>query len=242
MTPSSCPVSARPAEAANCAVIDACFSLRVSTHRLQVDIRTGPGLTVLFGPSGSGKSLTLSTIAGLRRPDSGRVLLYDRTVANAETGVHVPTQQRCVGMVFQDSLLLPHRTVLDNVKLAVRSGTKVEQRESARHWLDLVGAREFASTYPHRLSGGERQRVAFARALAGNPQVLLLDEPFSALDSPTRRELRRLLRVLVDETGVGALLVTHDAVEAAELADTTIHCRDWVIANRNEPGDKPEQL
>lgn len=202
------------------------FSVRAGEFEMQVAIRTEPGITVLFGPSGAGKSLTLATIAGLRRPDAGTVTINGRPVADAASGLHVRTQDRNVGVVFQDSLLLPHRSVRDNVALAVRTGSRAERRLEADRLLAEVGATGLAVAAPTRLSGGERQRIALARALAGRPHLLLLDEPFSALDHTTRRTLRTLLRDLVATTGVATLVVTHDLDEAAELADHTIVYRD----------------
>lgn len=182
-----------------------------------------PGITVLFGPSGAGKSLTLSLIAGLRRPDRGRIALRGQTVDDVTAGVHVRPQDRQLGMVFQDALLLPHRSALDNVALAVRdTRTRSARRAVAARVLAEVGAGELAAARPRTLSGGQRQRVALARALAGKPQLLLLDEPFSALDRPVRRELRALVRRLVDARGIPALLVTHDHEELADLADQVV--------------------
>lgn len=206
--------------------LEAEFSVRAGEFEMRVEIRTEPGITVLFGPSGAGKSLTLATIAGLRRPDAGAVTINGRPVADASTGLHIRTQDRSVGVVFQDSLLLPHRNVRDNVALAVRTGTRAERRREADRLLAAVGASGLAEAAPGRLSGGERQRIALARALAGRPHLLLLDEPFSALDHATRRTLRTLLRDLVTTTGVATLVVTHDLDEAAELADHTIVYRE----------------
>ncbi len=202
--------------------LEADFFVRAGEFELHVAIHTEPGITVLFGPSGAGKSLTLATISGLRRPDGGTVRINGRPVADASSNMHVRTQDRNVGVVFQDSLLLPHRNVRDNVALAVRAGTKAERRLAADRLLGEVGATGLADAAPARLSGGERQRIALARALAGRPHLLLLDEPFSALDHTTRRTLRALLRDLVATTGVATLIVTHDLDEAAELADHTI--------------------
>lgn len=203
-------------------------SLAVDVHHtlgafhLEAMFTVGPGLAVIVGPSGSGKSLTLALVAGLARPDRGTIAIAGRVVADASTGLHLRTQERHVGMVFQDALLLPHRHVLDNVALAVRHGDRRTRRRAALGWLERVGAGGWATRHPRRLSGGQRQRVALARALAGEPRLLLLDEPFSALDQPTRRELRRLVRSVVDETRVPALFITHDSAEADELADTRI--------------------
>jgi molybdate transport system ATP-binding protein len=181
------------------------------------------GITVLSGPSGAGKSLTLALIAGLRRPDSGHITFDGRVLDDVEQRVHVPTRDRHIGMVFQDALLLPHRTATDNVALAVRTpGPRAERRRAATDALAEVGAAPLGAQRPRTLSGGQAQRVALARALAGDPRLLLLDEPFSALDRPVRRELRALVRTVVRERGIPALLVTHDEEELEELADTVV--------------------
>ncbi len=197
------------------------------------------GLAVIVGPSGAGKSLTLALVAGLARPDHGTIAIDGHVVADGSAGVHVRTQDRRVGMVFQDGLLLAHRTVTDNVALAVRDGDRRTRRQVAVDWLDQVGAGALATRLPRQLSGGQRQRVALARALAGRPRLLLLDEPFSALDQPTRRDLRRLVRRVVDTAGVPALFVTHDRAEADELADTLITYAHGSVASterRTPPG------
>lgn len=181
------------------------------------------GITVLFGPSGSGKSLTLALLAGLRRPDRGRISAEGRVLDDVDARVHVSPQARRIGMVFQDALLLPHRSVVDNVALAVRDGgSRRERRDRARRSLAEVGAEALAGARPRTLSGGERQRVALARALAGDPTLLLLDEPFSALDRPVRRELGALVRQVAREHDIPALLVTHDHEELAALADRAV--------------------
>jgi molybdate transport system ATP-binding protein len=207
--------------------------------RLEASFAVGPGLAVIVGPSGSGKSLTLALVAGLARPDRGTITIAGGVVADAGTGLHVRTQERRVGMVFQDALLLPHRHVLDNVALAVRQGDRRTRRRVALGWLGRVGAGDLAARHPGRLSGGQRQRVALARALAGEPRLLLLDEPFSALDQPTRRELRHLVRRVVDETGVPALFVTHDPAEADELADTRITYDHGTVVAVEHPAVPP---
>ena len=202
--------------------IDAQFSVQAGEFSINVALQAQQGITILFGPSGSGKSLTLATLAGIRRPNTGRITINNRIVADASTGFHMRTQDRQLGVVFQDSLLLPHRSVLDNVALAVRSGNRSQRRGRATELLNNVGASHLSDAAPLRLSGGERQRIALARALAGNPDALLLDEPFSALDYETRQALRQLLRTIVDTTGIATLFVTHDLDEAAQLADHTI--------------------
>jgi molybdate transport system ATP-binding protein len=184
--------------------------------------RAAPGITALFGPSGSGKSVTLATIAGLLRPQRGQIRLADRVLADAGSGLHIRTQDRHLGMVFQQAALLPHRSPVDNVALAVTEGTRAERREVAHDWLVKVQAEHLADAPTRTLSGGEQQRVAVARALAGQTQLLLLDEPFSALDQPTRVALRSLIRELVDAHGLCAVLVTHDLTDIAHLADHVV--------------------
>lgn len=206
---------------------------------------TAPGIAVLFGPSGAGKSLTLALIAGLRRPDQGRIDLHGTTVDDVAAGIHVRPQDRHLGMVFQDALLLPHRSVLDNVALAARGRRpRAERREIADQALSDVGAADLGHARPNTLSGGERQRVALARALAGDPKLLLLDEPFSALDRAVRRELRALVRRLVDQHAIPTLLVTHDHEELEDLADQVVlfdpgHVR--AVLPRERIGDLTEQ-
>ena len=203
--------------------LDVDVSHRAGDFHLHARFTVRSGLAVLFGPSGSGKSLTLSLIAGLTRPDGGSIRIAGRVVAGGAGRVHVPTQDRRVGMVFQDGLLLPHRSVLDNVALAVRDvRSRSERRLVAGGWLERVGAQDLGARKPRTLSGGQRQRVALARSLAGAPRLLLLDEPLSALDLDTRRHLRGLLREVIAASGVPSLLVTHDAVEADELGDVIL--------------------
>lgn len=183
----------------------------------------GRGITALFGPSGAGKSVTLATIAGLLRPVSGTVEIAGTVVADAGRSIHVRTQQRQLGMVFQDAALLSHRSPLDNVALAVRAGVpRRERREIAAAWLERVQAGHLAHAPTSALSGGERQRVAIARALAGEPSLLLLDEPLSALDHHTRVTLRQLVLDIVDEHSIGALLVTHDVDDILALATAVV--------------------
>jgi molybdate transport system ATP-binding protein len=184
------------------------------------------GIGVCWGPSGSGKSVALALVAGFARPTRGRVVLGDTVVADAAAGVHVPTQARRVGVVAQQPSLLPHRSVLDNVAIAVRVDAgrpgRATRRQAARAALDRVGAGHLADRRPVGLSGGEAQRVALARALAGGPRLLLLDEPFSALDGTTRLALRAEVRAAVDDLGIAALVVTHDRADLDALADVVI--------------------
>jgi sulfate transport system ATP-binding protein len=175
-------------------------------------------VTALLGPSGSGKSTVLRMIAGLERPNAGRVTLSGEEVTASSV------QERRVGFVFQHYALFRHMTVRQNVEfgLAVRKEAKAGRSERVDQLLDLVQLTPFAGRYPHHLSGGQRQRVALARALAPRPKVLLLDEPFGALDARVRQDLRHWLDELHRQIGVTSLLVTHDQEEALELADRVV--------------------
>jgi sulfate transport system ATP-binding protein len=175
-------------------------------------------LVALLGPSGSGKSTILRTIAGLEAGDTGSVLL------GGEDATRLPVQERGVGFVFQHYALFRHLTVRDNIAfgLKVRKLPKSEIKARVGELLDLVQLAGYAGRYPSQLSGGQRQRVALARALAPRPKVLLLDEPFGALDAKVRDELRAWLRKLHDEVHVTSLFVTHDQREAFEVADQIV--------------------
>jgi len=175
-------------------------------------------LTALLGPSGSGKSTLLRIIAGLETPDEGTVWLGDRDVTR------VPPQQRGIGFVFQHYAPFKHMTVRDNVAfgLTIRKRPKAEIERRVTELLQLVQIEQFGDRYPAQLSGGQRQRMALARALAVEPEVLLLDEPFGALDARVRKELRAWLRRLHDETHVTTVFVTHDQEEAMDVADTIV--------------------
>jgi sulfate/thiosulfate transport system ATP-binding protein len=176
----------------------------------------GGSLTALLGPSGSGKSTLLRTIAGLEVPEAGSVTVDGREVTN------VPPQDRGVGFVFQHYAAFKHMTVFENVAfgLRIRRRAKAEISDRVGHLLRVVGLDGYQRRYPSQLSGGQRQRMALARALAVEPAVLLLDEPFGALDAKVRAELRAWLRRLHDEVPVTTVLVTHDQEEALDVADT----------------------
>ncbi len=174
-------------------------------------------ILALLGPSGSGKTTTLRLIAGFDRPDAGRILLDGRPVSG--DGAWVEPEDRRMGMVFQDYALFPHLTLLDNVAFGLRNESRKSRSETARSVLGVVGMADLAQRYPHEISGGQQQRVALARALAPDPLLLLLDEPFSNLDSDMRAEMREELLRILQGSETSAVVVTHDQEEAFALAD-----------------------
>lgn len=183
-------------------------------NNVSLDIQDGE-MFVLLGPSGSGKSTLLRLIAGLTSLDSGQIILHGRDVT------HLSPQKRGTGFVFQNYALFPHMTVAQNIAfgLEVQRVPKPQREARVKELLALIELAEFGGRYPAQLSGGQQQRVAVARALAANPAVLLLDEPFGALDVKIRAQLRCSLRDIQQKLGVTAILVTHDQDEAFELAD-----------------------
>jgi sulfate/thiosulfate transport system ATP-binding protein len=197
---------------------------------VSVDIPTG-SLTALLGPSGSGKSTLLRVIAGLDTADSGTVQIEDRDAT------HLPPQRREVGFVFQHYAPFKHMNVYDNIAfgLRVRKASKAETQAKVDELLHLVHLEKFATRFPAQLSGGQRQRMALARALAVEPRVLLLDEPFGALDAQVRKELRVWLRRLHDEMHVTTVIVTHDQEEAMEVADEVVVLQDGRVQQTGSP-------
>ncbi len=213
---------------------------RLPGFELDVSWEIGADLAVLFGPSGAGKSLTLRMIAGLARPESGRVAAGDAILFDTVRAVCLPPQRRSIGYVFQDLALFPHMTVLENV---LYGGHGLEREERGARARDLVQRFGLAGLQQHRpdeISGGQRQRVAFARALLRRPAVLLLDEPFSALDARLRYDMGELLREVQREMRLPTILVTHDAGEAMRLADTVICYDGGCVIRQGPPGETLE--
>lgn len=197
----------------------------VRARNLDVSLSLGQAETVaILGPNGAGKSTLLSVAAGLVRPDTGSARLGEQVLFDLDGGSRVwtPPHLRGTALLAQEPLLFPHLSVLDNVAFGPRSAgaSRAESRETARHWLAEVGATEFAARKPGQLSGGQAQRVAVARALAAGPELLLLDEPMSALDIHAAPHLRRLLKRVL--SGRRALVITHDVLDALMLADRVI--------------------
>lgn len=188
-------------------------------------------MAALLGPSGSGKTTILRMIAGLDRPDSGDILI---------NGVRVNDLQgskRGIGFVFQNYALFRYMTVADNIAfgLQVQKKGKAEIKERVEELLELISMQDFGKRYPHQLSGGQRQRVAFARALAPKPKLLLLDEPFAAIDAKVRGELRTWLRNMIGRVGITSIFVTHDQEEAMEVANAILIINEGSIEQIGTP-------
>lgn len=180
---------------------------------------------VLFGPSGSGKSLTLQAIAGLITPDSGHIRIKGHTLFDSETGVNLPPRKRKVGIIFQDYALFPHMTVRQNVAFSCKrlgQRLKHDDKEKVDSLLEIFGLFKVQNSLPNQISGGQKQRAALARGLAAEPDVLLLDEPFSALDMPLRRRMHEELSKTLRNFSIPLVLVTHDAAEMEYFADTVV--------------------
>jgi sulfate/thiosulfate transport system ATP-binding protein len=209
------------------------FGSFVALDDVDLDVRSG-GLTALLGPSGGGKSTLLRIIGGLEDPDAGSVRI------NGLDSTRIPAQRRNVGFVFQHYAAFKHLSVYRNVAfgLEIRKRPEAEIRARVHELLDLVHLAQFADRMPAQLSGGQRQRMALARALAVEPSVLLLDEPFGALDARVRKELRDWLRRLHDEVRVTTVFVTHDQQEALEVADEIV----VINAGRIEQAGTPDEL
>jgi len=179
----------------------------------------GALVTVLFGPSGSGKTTVLRSLAGLDRPEEGSINFDGTTWFDSARGLFVPPQSRGIGLLFQEYALFPHLSVAGNVGYGLHGLPHASREERVAEMADRFGITGLLARRPAKLSGGERQRVALARAMAPRPRLLLLDEPLSALDAPTRETLRGELRHLLEQAGVPAIVVTHDRIEALALGD-----------------------
>jgi sulfate/thiosulfate transport system ATP-binding protein len=204
----------------------------VALDDVSIEVPDG-GLTALLGPSGSGKSTLLRLIAGLERADSGRVLLDGTDVST------MPVQSRGVGFVFQHYAAFKHMTVRDNIAFAlrIRKVPRDQIKVRVKELMKLVQLQGMAHRYPSQLSGGQRQRMALARALAAEPKVLLLDEPFGALDATVRKDLRRWLRRLHDEVHVTTIFVTHDQEEAMDIAQQIVVMNEGRVEQTGSPTD-----
>ena len=195
-------------------VVDLCVTYEGESLLSHLTVHVGDEIVALLGPSGSGKSTLLRCIAGVQQPDTGRIAW------NGDDLLTVPAHQRGIGLVFQDPLLFPHLTVGRNISFGTKDNSRVTEL------LSLIRMSGYADRKPETLSGGEAQRVALARALAPQPRMLLLDEPFGALDTDLRRSLTTEVRELLKSTHTPAIHVTHDEDEAFAIADRVVHLAD----------------
>lgn len=209
--------------------------LRAAARVFQLDIAftSESQRIVLYGPSGAGKSLTLKAIAGLMTPDTGKISLNQRPLFDPAQDINLRPQQRNVAYLFQDYALFPHLNVAQNIAFGLRRGCFNLRRPSAHpavnRWLQAFGLSTIATNYPSQISGGQRQRVALARALVTQPDILLLDEPFAALDLSLRQHMRHELSELQQRLQVPMLIITHDPADVEVLGDAVFELRNGMI-------------
>ena len=204
------------------------------SFELQVQFRTRARRSVVYGPSGAGKSLTLQALAGLLRPDSGRIAFDDQVLYDSTRRIDLPARSRRFGYLFQDYALFPQLNVRQNIAFALQPGLRNPRRDGAdpavAHWLRTFELEDVAAQRPDELSGGQRQRTALARALVQAPRALLLDEPFSALDPALRQRMRVELDELLQRIAVPVVMITHDPEDLAWFGQEVFHLRDGRIA------------
>ncbi len=210
---------------------------RSSEFALDVELSCPHGITCIMGPSGSGKSTILAVLAGLAVPDRGRVAVGDHVWLDRERGIDVPIHRRRLSYVFQGLALFPHMTALRNVEYGMQDTPRADRATKAKRLLDRVGVGHLAKRRPRTFSGGEAQRVALARALARSPELVLLDEPFSALDRDLRAQLVSLVRELSKDLGVPIVHVTHSIAEARQLADQIVRLEKGRVVARGTPDE-----
>jgi iron(III) transport system ATP-binding protein len=231
---------AKPAQTASRSPAGVSFAARLAFENIshsfgpdlvtlrEVSLVAEPGeVLCLLGPSGSGKTTLLRIAAGIESQTTGRVLLNDREIAGPR--IFLPPEKRSIGLVFQDFALFPHLTILDNVRFGLTALSREEGRREAMIALSRVGLEQYAASYPHALSGGEQQRVALARALAPRPAVLLMDEPFSGLDSRLKDTVRAETLAILRQSRATAIVVTHDAEEAMRMGDRIALLKDGAL-------------
>ena len=204
----------------------------LAVDNISIDVQRGTVLALL-GWSGCGKTTTLRLIAGLERPDSGEVWLNGTLVSDRNTWI--APEKRKIGMVFQDYALFPHMTVEANIAFSIKSLPRRERQDRIREMLELAGLQGYGKRFPHELSGGQQQRVALVRALAADPAVVLLDEPFSNLDAALRKQTRSEVRRILKDSGTTTVFVTHDQEEAMSIADEVAVIRSGQILQVGSP-------
>jgi iron(III) transport system ATP-binding protein len=210
------------------------FEARSVLRGVDLDIAEGT-LTAVLGPSGCGKTTLLRIVAGFETPDVGTVTIGGETVCGS--GISVPAHRRRIGLMPQEGALFPHLSAAENVAFGLPRDQRGDAERVVRHWLKVVGLDGTGAARPHELSGGQQQRVALARALAARPRVLLLDEPFAALDAGLRGRVREDIVTILRETGTTAILVTHDQPEALSLADAVALLMAGRVVQAGSPAD-----
>lgn len=210
---------------------------RLNGFTLDVAWEMGNEIVVLFGFSGAGKSMTLNLLAGLARAESGFIRLGNRILFDSSSNIFVPPQNRKIGYVFQDLALFPHMTVRENIYYGTLGIDKDEREKRVNEIMDILELQTFGTRYPSEISGGQKQRVALARVLVKKPEILLLDEPFTALDISLRIEMQKLLKELRCTVSIPVILVTHDLYEAYTMADRIIVYSAGHIAQEGSPYD-----
>ena len=226
--------------------VDIRKTLRSGDRRfvLEASFSSQDDLTVIFGASGSGKSLTIQAIAGLVRPDSGRIVVGGELLFDDSQGINLPTRERKIGYLFQDYALFPHLTVRENIAYPLKKTWKFSLLSGQRQEVeDIMAAFEIthlAASYPSELSGGQRQRVALARALIKKPSILLLDEPFSALDSMLRHRMRMELLEIRQKFAVPLVVITHDPADVEVFADTLVVFENGGVKEVSRRTQQPE--
>lgn len=215
--------------------LTAAFKLARGEFAVDIDVAFPPGITCVMGPSGGGKSTLLGVLAGLVMPDTGRVTLGDEVWLDRKLGVVRPVHARRLSFVFQGLALFPHMTAQKNVEYGIAELPPADRAEKAKALLEKLGVAHLAHRRPRTFSGGEAQRVALARAFARSPRVLLLDEPYSALDRDLRAQLVALERTLAAELAVPVIHVTHSVAEAKLLADRVVRIERGSVVEQGAP-------
>lgn len=210
---------------------------RLEGFTLDIAWETENEITVLFGFSGAGKSMTLNLLVGLSRAESGFIRSGDRMLFDSSRDIFIPPQKRKIGYVFQDLALFPHMTVRQNIRYGAFGLHGQERAVRVQEIIDMLHLGSLAEKYPSEISGGQKQRVALARVLVRKPEMLLLDEPFNALDIPLRFEMQKLLKELRGAVAVPVILVTHDIYEAYTMADRIIVYSEGRIVQEGSPHD-----